>query len=185
MQEVLTKILFSFILAMVCQINNQACEETRLKTLVLGVGNTILSDDSAGCRVAQALKCRFDEDQVTVLETSRNWLDILDLLPGYDKAIIIDGIQTKQGKVGEVYRLTPEDFDAGAYAISPHHINFGGALKVGKGLGMALPQEIVIFAIEVADVTTWSENCTSEVELAIQVCAEMVIQELEHAYSKY
>ncbi len=152
-----------------------------MKTLVLGVGNPILSDDSAGFCVAQALKGKFDEQQVTVLETSRNWLDILDLLAGHEKVVIIDRIQTKEGKVSEVYRLDPEDFDAGAYAISPHHINFGGALKLGKRLGMVLPQEIVVFAIEVADVTTFSENCTPEVEHAIQVATEMVIRELECA----
>ena len=90
------------------------------KTLLLSVGNPILSDDSAGFRVAQALKGVFDEQQVTVLETSEKWLDILDLLPGYEKVVIIAGIQTKERNVGQVYRLSPADFDAGARLS--HHI---------------------------------------------------------------
>ena len=119
-----------------------------MKTLVVGIGNSILSDDSVGIRVAQALKGRFDEQQVAVLETSRNWLDILELLARHEKVIIIEGIQTREGNAGEVYRVSAADFGDGAYAISPHHINLGGALRLGRRLGMAFPQEIVVFAIE-------------------------------------
>ena len=97
LQELLTKILFSFILKDSVLNNNQACKETRLKTLVLGVGNPIRGDAGAGFRVAQLLKGQFYEQQVTVLETSENWLDILDLLPEYDKVIIVTGIQTPEG----------------------------------------------------------------------------------------
>ena len=159
-------------------------KECRLKTLVLGVGNPILSDEGVGFRVVQALKGRVDDQQVTVLEMSRNWLDVVDLLAEYDRGIVIHAIQTKEGKVGEVYRFRPEDLDAGAYCISPHHVNLGGAIKAAKRLGMAVPREIVIFAIEVEDVTTWSENCTPCVERAIQVVARMVTRELEHVYAE-
>lgn len=155
-----------------------------MKTLVLGVGNPILSDDSAGLRVAQALKGRFDEHQVTVLETSRSWFDIVDMFPGHERVIIIDAIQMREQKIGEVCRLSPENLEAGAYCISPHHVNFAGALKAAKRLGMALPSEIVIFAIGVGDVTTLSEDCAPQVKRAIEVAVEMVTRELEHAYSK-
>ena len=40
-----------------------------MKTLILGLGNPILSDDSVGFRVAQALMGRFDEEDVTVMES--------------------------------------------------------------------------------------------------------------------
>jgi Ni,Fe-hydrogenase maturation factor len=33
------------------------------------------------------------------------------LLVGYDKAVIIDAIQTVEGKAGDVYHLDPRDFD--------------------------------------------------------------------------
>jgi len=45
-------------------------------------------------------------------------------------------------------------------------------------LGLALPTQIVIFAVEVADVGTFSEECTPDVRWAIPVCAKMVIEEL-------
>jgi hydrogenase maturation protease len=149
-----------------------------LKTLVLGLGNPILSDDSVGFRVVEALEGRFDQERVTVMASSLAGLSLLDLLLGYDRVIIIDSIQTKGGKVGEVYRLDAKDFDSARHAASPHDIDLLTALELGKRLGLAIPQEIVIFAIEVADVTTFSESCTPEVEPAIPLAAAMVSEEL-------
>ena len=82
-----------------------------MRTLVLGLGNPILSDDSVGFRVAQLLRSRLDQREVTVLETGVAGLNLLDLLVGYDKAVIIDAIQTVEGKAGDVYHLDPRDFD--------------------------------------------------------------------------
>ena len=44
---------------------------------------------------------------------------------------------------------------------------------------MALPAEISIYAIEVADVTTFSEICTEAVNRAIPLVVEMIIKELD------
>jgi len=46
-------------------------------------------------------------------------------------------------------------------------------------MGLTLPQQIVIFAIEVEDTSTFSEECTPKVREAIPVCVEMIIQELK------
>ncbi len=112
------------------------------------------------------------------METSMAGLSLLDLLTGYDRAIIIDAIQTREGKVGQVYQLEPEVLDATRYASAPHDVNFATALELGKRLGLALPQQITIFAVEVEDVTTFSDRCTYRVEETIPVVADMVAQEL-------
>ena len=151
-----------------------------MKTLVLGLGNPILSDDSVGFRVAQAIMGRFDEKEATVMESDLAGLSLLDLLLGYDKVIIIDSIQTREGKVGQVYRLSPEDFAATRHAVSPHDVNLITALELGKRLGLEMPREIIILAIEVQDVTTFSESLTPEVERAIPRVVEMVAHELRH-----
>ena len=79
-------------------------------------------------------------------------LDFLDLLTGYDRAIIVDAIQTREGKAGQVYRLEPEVFEATRHASTSHGVNFATALELGKRLGLALPPKIVIFAVEVENV---------------------------------
>lgn len=150
-----------------------------METLVLGLGNPILSDDSVGLRVAEELEGGLDQPGVTFVATSTGGLGLLDLLSGYDKAIIIDAIQSVGGKVGQVYRLEPHELDTTWHAASPHDVNFATALELGKRLGLPLPGEIVIFAIEVADTSTFGEECTPEVKQAIPSCVEMIIQELD------
>jgi len=149
-----------------------------MKTLILGLGNPILSDDGVGLLVAKELEAKVDQQEVTIMETSMAGLSLLDFLAGYDRAIIIDAIQTTGGVPGQIYRLDPHTLNATRHAGSPHELNLPTCLELGNRLGIALPPQIVIFAIEVADVSTFSEECTPEVRRAIPVCAEMIIQEL-------
>lgn len=149
-----------------------------MKTLILGLGNPILSDDSVGFRVARELMGRFDEREVVVMESDLAGLSLLDLILGYDRVIIVDSIQTVGGKVGQVYRLGPEDFATTRHAVSPHDVNFGAALELGKRLGLDMPEEIIIFAVEVQEVTTFSESLTPQVERAIPKVVKTVAREV-------
>jgi len=149
-----------------------------LKTLVLGLGNPILSDDSVGFRVVQGLKDKFSRPGLTLTESSASGLGLLDLITGYDKLIIIDAIKTGGGQAGKIYRLSAENLSDTRHLASPHDINLATALELGKKLGIALPQQIIIFAIEVVDVTNFSEKCTPKVEKAIPLAVSMIAEEL-------
>jgi hydrogenase maturation protease len=149
-----------------------------MKTLVLGLGNPILSDDGVGIRVAQEVREKLNDPQVTVAETSGAGLSLLDSIVGYDKVILIDAIQTKEGQAGQVYRMGTEDFPSAKYFPSPHQINLLTALELGKILNLAMPQEITIFAVEARDITSFSEKCTPEVEKAIPEVVKMVLEDL-------
>ncbi len=151
-----------------------------MKTVILGLGNPILRDDSAGIRVADELKHELDRPEVTVMDTSMGGLGLLELLVGYDRAIIIDAIQTVDGSAGQIYRISPEELDNTLHAASPHDVNFATALKIGNKVGLALPHQITIFAIEVADASTFSEECTPAVEQAIPTAVQMVMKELDY-----
>ena len=150
-----------------------------MKTLILGMGNPILSDDGVGIHVARALEGRVNQQGVTVTETSMGGLNLLDLLVNFDRAIIIDAIQTVGGEAGRIYRLDLEAFGATRHATSPHDVNFATALELGNRLGLALPSQIDIFAIEVADTSHFGEECTPRVTEAIPLCVEMIVEELK------
>lgn len=150
-----------------------------MKTVVLGMGNPILSDDSVGIRVARALEDRVDTTRVTIIESSVGGLELLEMLVGFDKAILIDSIQTVDGKVGHIYQLTSEAFNNTRYATSAHDVNFATAIELGYKLNLAVPKQITIFAIEVRDVTTFSESCCPEVEACIPIAVEKVLHALQ------
>ena len=149
-----------------------------MKTLVLGIGNPILSDDGVGIRVVQEVGNKLTDAQVTVSETSAAGLSLLDSIIGYDKVIIIDAIQIQEGKAGQIYRMKPEDFSFAKRISSPHQINLVTALELGKMLNLAMPREIDVFAVEAKDTDTFSEKCTPEVERAVPEVVKMVLENL-------
>ncbi len=147
--------------------------------MILGLGNPILRDDGVGNRVAQELEAKLAQRQdVTVMETSLSGLSLIDLLAGYDKAIIVDAIQTAEGKTGQIYRLNPDAFNNTRHVSSPHDVNFATALELGNKLGIAMPKQIIIYAIEVNDVSNFGEEFTPGVQRAIPKCIKHIIKEL-------
>jgi hydrogenase maturation protease len=149
-----------------------------MKALVLGIGNPISSDDGVGIRVAHEVAENLNDPQIAVSETSAAGLSLLDSMLGYDKVIIIDAIQTEEGKAGQIYRMQPEDFSSAKRVSSPHQINLVTALELGKMLNLAMPREVTVFAVEAKDIATFSEKCTPEVEKAIPEAVKMVLDNL-------
>jgi hydrogenase maturation protease len=150
-----------------------------MKTLVLGVGNPIITDDGVGIQVAHKVANQLNDSQVTVAETSAAGLSLLDSIVGYDKVVIIDAIQTEKGEAGQIYRMSTADFSLTKRFSSPHQINLVTALELDKMLNLAMPEEITVFAVEAKDITSFSEKCTPEVEQAIPEVVKMVLQELD------
>jgi hydrogenase maturation protease len=150
----------------------------QMKTLVLGLGNPILGDDGVGLRVAAEVKHTVTRPDVDVVEIELGGLNLLEVLIGYDRAIIIDAIQTRAGKPGQVHRLDERSLAASHHANSTHGIDFKGVIDLGRKLGMDLPHEFVIFAIEVRDVFSFAGNITEAARGSVSLCADMVIDEL-------
>jgi hydrogenase maturation protease len=169
-----------------------------LKTLVLGIGNPILGDDGVGFYVAQELTNKVKDicqrqkgeklnkfnllpkGQIDVKDASTNGLNLLEFIAGYDKVIIVDAIKTENGEVGQIYKLKPEDFVSTVHlTTSPHDTNLATAIKIGNELlAEEMPKEIIIFAVEVEQVTKFSEEMTKEVKEAIPKVANLVLEEL-------
>ncbi|MFC1945078.1 hydrogenase maturation protease [Chloroflexota bacterium] len=161
---------------MVQPMRRDGCDQMR--TIILGLGNPILSDDGVGLRVARELEGRVSGEAVEVVETGMAGLYLLDLMASYDRAIIVDAVQTEGGEPGRVYRLSPEALDVTRNAALPHDVHLATALELGRRLDMPLPREIVIFAIEVADSSTFGEELTPEATEAVPLCVDMIIGEL-------
>ena len=144
------------------------------ETLILGLGNTILSDDGAGIYVAREIGKRVRNTNVAVKEASLGGLELLELMKGYDRVVLIDAIITGKHEVGSLVELTIDDLRGGS-AMSRHQVSFAEALELGRKVGMDLPEEIRIYGIEVQDARTFGESCTEEVDKRISKIAEEVI----------
>ncbi len=151
-----------------------------MSTIIIGIGNRVLSDDSVGIKVADrlahALRSRPD---IVTYELWAGGLRLMETLNGHERAIIIDAIMTEGGKPGSVYRLKPSDLRQSRNTYSTHDGGFQEALELGAMLGLNLPPQITIWAIEADDVETFSENLTPDVERAVPVVVEGVLRQID------
>lgn len=150
-----------------------------MKTLVLGLGNTILCDDGVGIYTVQEAAERCKRDDVVFADASVGGMRLLNVIAGYDRVIMVDAIKTADGQPGDVYRLHPGDLPT-LHSGSTHDLSLIGALALGRGMGMQLPadEDFVIVAVEVDEVWTFSEECTPAVAEAIPRAVEAVLAEL-------
>lgn len=149
-----------------------------MKTLVLGIGNPILSDDGVGIHVARILKRR-KLGGIDVEELAASGLELLDMILGYDKIVIVDAIQTKRGRPGQIHILKEEDFEKSVHGSSPHGINIATALALGRRLVPdKMPKEVVFFAVEAEDLVNVGERLTPKVEEAVPLVVERIVNEL-------
>jgi hydrogenase maturation protease len=150
-----------------------------LKTLVLGMGNTILCDDGVGIYVVQEAARRCQRDDVEFADASVGGMRLLDVIAGYDRIIMVDAIKTADGKPGDIRRLNPGDLPT-LHSGSSHDLTLIGALALGRGMGMKLPgdEDFDIIAIEVEEAWTFGEECTPAVAEAIPRAVQMVLDKL-------
>ena len=154
-----------------------------MKTIVVGLGNPILTDDGVGVKVAYEVETRLGDNipsDLTITEASVGGLRLMELLEGYDRAIIIDAIQTQNGnQPGTIFTLDLDNLRSISptqHSTSAHDTSLVTALGAGKLMGMRLPDEITIFAVEVANILDFSELPTPAVADAIPKVTEMVLE---------
>ena len=145
-----------------------------MKTVIIGLGNTVLSDDGAGVYVARLLSGRFDTDDVSVVEMDAAGMNLMEGLGGFDRAFLIDAILLNEEIPGTVFRLRIDDLQITPRLSSCHDIDIVTALELGRQLGLHMPEEVTIFAIQGDDMKTLCEDCTGKVEAVLEPLADEV-----------
>jgi len=130
------------------------------KTLILGLGNDILTDDGIGPRLVHDLSRIFPSQDITFNTASCGGLEIMEYIKGYRKVIFIDAIRTMNGKPGDVYHFYPSDFTETSHLSNLHDISFLTALKMGNMLDLDLPPDLHIIAIEIVEDMEFNEEFT-------------------------
>lgn len=158
-----------------------------MKTLVLGLGNPILTDDGVGVLVAEEVRKNLPKDTpIEINEVSVGGLSLMESMIGYDRVILIDAFQKADGNPGTVHKMTLQDLIAISptqHSASPHDASLVTALEAGQRLGFHLPKEIIIYAIEVDNVEEFADQPTPLVAEVIPQVTESVLEELHFEIS--
>lgn len=158
---------------------NKNMEERKIKTLILGMGNTLLSDDAVGILVKRLLElCLKNVNHLHFEETSWGGFRIIDLLKGFDYVVVVDAMKTGNCKPGTVKHLKINDFLPTLRFNSYHDINFITAVKLAEAMEEKMPSDIDIFTIEIIDNRTISFQLSKEVEDSISECTKEILNRL-------
>jgi hydrogenase maturation protease len=141
-----------------------------VRTVVLGLGNPLLTDDAAGLAVAEELIRLLAEHPVAgveVVTSARGGFELIDLLTGFDRAAIVDAFVTPEPSPGRVHRLAPHEVAGSARLVGGHDLGLARALELAATLGIPMPASVVVLGVEAGDVTTFSETMSPAVTAAI------------------
>ena len=147
------------------------------RTAVLGLGNPVLSDDAVGLRVVERLRAILEAEPVPgvdVLASTRAGFELIDMLQGYDRAVIVDAIEMPDPRPGRIRSLDLGNFAGSARLNSAHEIDVATAFELARKMGIPMPAEIEILAVEAKDVRTLSETLGPEVEAAVEPLAREI-----------
>jgi hydrogenase maturation protease len=156
------------------------------KTLVLGVGNQLLSDEGFGVQVVTKLINEFQfPDDVRVLDGGTLGLELLVYLEGIENLILVDAVEADQPP-GTLIRLEGDEVPTFlTQKISPHQYGIPDLLQAAR-LRDIQPKNIVLWGVQPATVRlglNLSELVEPQTDLAIQMIREQ-LQSWGHLISR-
>jgi len=168
------------------------------KILVIGLGNPILGDDGVGWKVAEEVKAhlpsprlrhpspngRGDGGEGSTIEVeclSLGGLSLMEHLLGYERAIIVDSMETGQGPAGSVrtFPLASLPDPMSGHSASAHDTSLMTALKTAEVIGADIPRRVDVVAIEAQNVYDFSEELSPPVAAAVPEAVQAVFDLLQ------
>lgn len=144
----------------------------RCSARLLCLGNDLLADDAFGYVAAGELRRRSPAD-VEVVFTANTGFGLIDHLGQATLLVVIDTVVTGKAEPGTVFVVEEGDFSS-VQGGSPHYIGLFETLALGRKLEMAVPDRLVIVAVEAADNMTLGGEMHPAVRAALPVVVERV-----------
>ncbi|MBK7356454.1 HyaD/HybD family hydrogenase maturation endopeptidase [Propionivibrio sp.] len=153
-----------------------------MRAVVLGIGNTILTDEAAGVRVVEALERDFKlPADVLAIDGGTSGMEMIEDLSNLDLLIVVDVVKTGAAP-GTLVKIAGADIPVFFRSkLSPHQIALPDVLASLELLD-AMPKEIIVLGVEPVSLELGMEMTTT-VSDQIQPLVSMVADELlSHGY---
>ena len=143
------------------------------KILVLGIGNILQKDDGIGVHVVNFIIESGSNipDDVEIIDGGTAGYDLLSLMQGREKIIIIDALKVND-ESGSVYRFTPDYLKSEGQTFSLHDV---GMRKIIDMLGlMGRVPKIEIIGIVPEDIDTFDIGLSRSVQKSVPHAVEQI-----------
>lgn len=146
-------------------------------TLILGVGNLLMSDDGVGVHAVQRLAGRPLPPGVEAVDGGTCGLELLQYFEGVERLIVLDAADLGRPP-GEIVRLEGEEVPAFlALKVSPHEINLPELLFSARLSGV-YPRRVVVLGVQPASIATGVE-LSPPVAAQVAALVEKVMEEIQ------
>lgn len=147
-------------------------------TVVIGVGNTILSDEGVGVHAARLLQrdSRVPAG-ITILDGGTLGLELIPYASDASRVLLLDAMNS--GNVpGTLARMTGRDVLGTTGGWSAHQLGVAD-LICALALISNKPQEIVVLGVQPAN-TDWGTSLSAEVEAALVPMVDAALRQLQN-----
>lgn len=151
-----------------------------MKTLVLGLGQSLRGDDGAGLEAVRLWQQTYPRtaNQVNVLLAELPGLGLLDLLDGMEAAILVDAVHG-EAAAGTLHRISPdklESFTSGS--ASAHGWGIAETLHLGRMLYPELSHyRITLIGIQAGSLEMGA-GLSGEVQRTLPEAVKMIEKEV-------
>jgi len=144
------------------------------KTLILGIGNILLSDEGLGVHaVKRILESGIAiPDDVEIIDGGTAGFDLLELMMNRSRIIIVDALKV-DNVPGSIYRFPPERIASSRNAISLHELGIRELITMLRMLGH--DPEIEIIGIVPSDVSTFNTHLSATVENSMPRAIDLIM----------
>ncbi|HEU6438240.1 MAG TPA: NiFeSe hydrogenase maturation protease [Nitratidesulfovibrio sp.] len=146
------------------------------KLLVLGIGNTLLTDDGVGVFAVEELMKETWPQNVTLMDGGTFTQDIFYLFEGYDRLLVLDIVHAK-GNPGTIYRLSEDDLVQNEkQRLSIHDVDLIDSLKMAELRGPRPRMQVI--GMEPHDFLNWNIGLSEPVQAAFPRFVEVAREEI-------
>ncbi len=149
------------------------------RILILGIGNSIMSDEAAGIRALEMFEeLHGQDDDVTCLDGGTLSFTLAEPSGAADQMVVFDAAQFHSG-AGTVRRLEGEEMDAFVRSgkLSVHEVGLADLFDMSR-LSGDLPERRVLVGIE-PETLGWGMELSSKVAAAIPEAVRLARETLD------
>jgi len=154
-----------------------------MKTLILGMGNPILSDDGVGLLAAEKLRRRIAGADIA--SSTMIGLSLFDLIIGYDVLFIIDALISPDGNVGGLKKVGQQNRYGTLHLFSSHGLDLFDLMKLGRRCGYAMPLLAEIYGIEIGKHADFGEKLSPALEEKLPALVEKISEDINAFLSRF
>ena len=150
---------------------------------IIGLGNPLREDDGVGPRVVEELNLRGLPEGVTAIDGGTGGLDLLRLLEGWSRVVVIDAADIGDDP-GCFVAFTPDETRLAEAEdhYSFHHAGLPEVLALAQALDRPLPP-VVIFGVQPERIG-WGEGLSVDVEAALPELVEAILKQVGEDYAQ-